>query len=155
MTKLAGDGRYTVSGKTDDLLQTIAHHDAAITTLSGRMTGVEQGLKTLQGEVHSGFAGIQNTMTHQIGALASKLDRVDARPTFDFHKIVGTVVSIAALFAMVTGGIIWINQSQTAALVAEQKSLNGQFGKQLEKHEYRLDQMDQWRATVTPARSQK
>lgn len=87
----------------DDLIQTIAHHDAAIGQLGGRMTGVESGLRTLQGEVHAGFV-----------TLGSKLDKLDAIPKFDFHQTVKTVSSLVFLFASVVAGIIWIATQQFA-----------------------------------------
>lgn len=130
-----------------DITTQLAHHDAAIGTLGGRITGVETGLRTLQGEVHSGFNGLNSTLL----TLNSKFDRLDARPTFDFHKIVGTIVSIAVLFTMICGGIIYITQSQTAAVVAEQKAFNGTIAKSLERHEQQIGEINGWRATIIPA----
>lgn len=141
-----------------DITAQLAHHDAAIGALSGRMSGVESGLKTLQGEVHHGFANVTHNVNQQIGGLAqtitglnSKLDRLDAAPKFDFHKIVGTVVSLAVLFGMVCGGIIYITQSQTAAVVAEQKIFNQTVAKGLERHEQQITEINGWRATIIPA----
>lgn len=105
-------------GLSPEITSTLAHHEAAINNLGGRMTGVENGLRTLQGEVHTGFAGIANSMNTQIGALSSKLDRLDAQPKFDFHRTVGTVTTLAVLFSMVCGGIIWITTSQFQITVA-------------------------------------
>jgi len=146
-----------VAGPTD-ITQTLAHHDAAIATLGGRMTGVETGLKTLQGEVHHGFANVtQNvnqqlsSVSHTVNTLGSKIDKLDAQPKFDFHKIVGTVVSIAVLFTMICGGIIYITNSQNAAIVAEQKAFNGIVAKSLERHENKIDEINGWRATIIPA----
>lgn len=90
-----------------DLRETLAHHDAAIQSLGGRMSSLETGMRTLQGEVHSGFT-----------ALGSKLDRLDAAPRFDFHQTVSTVTTIAVLFSMIVGGIIYITSSQFATTVA-------------------------------------
>jgi hypothetical protein len=141
-----------------NLIETLARHDTAITGLSGRMTGVENGLKTLQGEVHHGFASVTSNVNQQIGAvnhtmnaLNSKLDKMDAAPKFDFHRVVGTVVSLAALFAMICGGIIYITTSQTSAVVAEQKAFNVHVGKTLERHDERLDRINQWQVTIERA----
>lgn len=143
------------SGTPSNLIETLARHDTAISGLSGRMTGVEQGLKTLQGEVHTGFAAVTQNVNHQMGtvqhtmaALASKLDRIDAAPKFDFHRVVGTVVSLGALFAMICGGIIYIATAQTAAVVAEQKSFNGQVAKTLERHDDKIERMNQWQVSI-------
>lgn len=131
-----------------EVTSTLAHHEAAITNLGGRMSGVENGLRTLQGEVHAGFAGIANSMNTQISALGSKLDKLDAQPKFDFHKMVGTIVSLAGLFALICGGIIYITNSQNAALVAEQKAFNSNVGRIVEKHEGEIDSLKSWSATV-------
>lgn len=125
----------------ENLMQTLAHHDAAISALGGRMTGVETGLRTLQGEVHAGF-----------NALGSKLDKIDARPTFDFHKTVSTVVALAVLFSMICGGIIWITTGQFGAMIAEQKSFNGIVKDRLERHDTAIEKITEavgaWRTTA-------
>ena len=96
-----------------EISQTLAHHEAAIATLGGRMVGVETGLRTLQTEVHSGFASITTTLH----SLDGKIDRFDARPQVDIHRTVSTVTTVAVLFSMVVGGIIWVTTSQFAPLV--------------------------------------
>lgn len=101
------------SGGTEGLLTTLAHHDAAIQNLGGRMSGVETSVRTLQGEVHSGFKD-----------LGSKLDRLDSAPKFDFHKTVQTVLALAVLFSIVVGGIIWVTITQTQAQFATQALTN-------------------------------
>jgi hypothetical protein len=50
-----------------DLASTLAHHDAEIVTLGGRMTGVEQGMRSLEGTVQSGFGQISNTLAEMRG----------------------------------------------------------------------------------------
>jgi len=107
-----------------DLVTTLAHHDAAINGLSGRMTGVEAGLNKLQDDVHNGFNGMQQTMTAAVGALSSKFDRIEARPSLDVHKVIGSVVSVAVLFSMVCAGIIWITTSQFSGFIAKQDAIN-------------------------------
>ena len=120
MRTVAQKSGQMMPGLSPEITSTLAHHDAAIQNLGGRMTGVETGLRTLQGEVHAGFAAITTNMNTQISALGSKLDKLDAQPKFDFHRTVGTVTTLAVLFSMVCGGIIWITTSQfqiTAATV--------------------------------------
>lgn len=143
-----------------DITAQLAHHDAAITALGGRMTGVETNLRTLQGEVHHGFAGIQQNMSSQIGNLASKLDKLDAAPKFDFSKTVSTVVGVAILFSMTCGGIIYIVRSQSEAVLAEQKainseqrSFNGTVSKILDKHEGSLERLNSWVAGTSTQRA--
>jgi hypothetical protein len=118
---------------TSDLSKTIAHHDAAITQLGGRMTGVEGGLLTLQGEVHTGFA-----------TLGSKLDKLDARPTVNLHESVRTVLSLAVLFSMIVGGIIWVTTSQFAVVVAKVDKHDTEIG--------RIAERIGWSARVEPAK---
>jgi hypothetical protein len=127
----------TMAGqKTSDLFTTLAHHDAAISTLGGRMTGVETSVRTLQGEVHAGFAG-----------LGGKLDKLDARPSLNFPELVRTVLSLIVIFSMIVGGIIWVTTAQFAGVVAEQKSLNANLAARMEKHETVLERIG-WAAKV-------
>jgi len=126
--------------KPENLANTLAHHDAEIRTLGGRMSGVESGLKTLQGEVHRGF-----------GDLSSKLDKLDARPTINLHQAVSTVVGLAVLFSMVVGGIIWVTSSQFSGVIAEQKGVNAATNARMERHEALLDKLAErlgWTARV-------
>ena len=123
-----------------DLTATLATHDAAIQTLGGRMTGVESSVRTLQGEVHTGFSH-----------LGSKLDKLDAAPKFDFHKTVKTVSSLVVLFAAICAGIIYIVNAQSAAQLAKQDVLNSALSEKLHKAETVLDKIDQkldWATTI-------
>lgn len=126
-----------MAAKPDELFKTLATHDAAISTLGGRLSGVETSMHKLQGEVHTGFA-----------ALGSKLDKLDARPTFNAHEMVRTVLSIAILFGMVVSGIIWITTGQFGGIVAEQKAHNSAVDEKLKDHSERL----RWMPRVEPAR---
>lgn len=138
----------TVS-EPDDYSITLAHHDAAIQHLGGRMTGLETGLRTLQGEVHAGFTSIQTSMAQQMASVVSKLDKLDAAPKVNFHETIGTIVSLAGLFAIVCGGIIYITNSQSSALNAEQKILNETVTKQVEDLSGRVRELEAWRPVVT------
>lgn len=138
-----------------DFRTTLAHHDAQITNLGGRISGVESGLRTLQGEVHTGFANVTQNVTQQINsvaavvnALSSKFDRMDAAPKFDFHRIVGTIVSLAALFAMICAGIIYITTAQTSAVIAEQKAYNNQISHRVETNEDAIRRLAGWAPVV-------
>ena len=131
-----------------DVMSTLAHHDAAIENLGGRMSGVESGLRTLQGEVSHGFATITQNINTQIGALSSKFDRLDGRPQFNFHETVKTVVSLAILFSMVVGMIIYVTHAQNAAVVAEQKTLNEHRSKEIEEITERVRDLEVWRPVV-------
>ncbi len=126
----------------------LAHHDAAIVNIASRVTGVESGLKAMQGEMHSSFQAV----TGAISNLGSKLEKLDSRPQFDFSKTVGTVTSIAVLFSMVVGGIIWVTTGQFAGLVAEQKSFNHVASGRLDRVETRVekmaDEIGKWHTTT-------
>jgi hypothetical protein len=115
-----------------NLASTLAHHDAAISTLGGRMTGVESSVRTLQGEVHTGFV-----------ALGSKLDKLDAAPKFDFHQTTKTVLSLAVLFSMVCAGIIYITNAQSAAERARQEILANALSEKVSKTESILQKIDE------------
>ena len=108
-----------------DLRETLVHHDAAIQSLGGRMSSLERGMSTLQGEVHTGFS-----------ALGSKLDRLDAAPKFDFHQTVSTVTTMAVLFSMVCAGIIYITGSQFATTQAQVAQHDKSIAKINEKIEW-------------------
>lgn len=111
-------------------MKAIAHHDAEISSLSNRMSGIEDSMRVLQGEVHSGFH-----------ALGSKLDRMDAVPKFDFHRTVSTVTTLAVLFSMVVAGIIWVTTGQFGGLVEKQKLLNDQIEQRMTKIERLADEL--------------
>lgn len=91
-------------------------------------------------------------MHHGFVALGSKLDRFDGRPTFDFHKTTTTIVAIAVLFSMICGGIIYITNSQNAALLAEQKSFNSTVAKTLDRHDTQIDKLSAWSTTISKGR---
>lgn len=129
-----------MSSQPEELLKTLANHDAAINTLGGRMSGVETSVHKLQGEVHTGFA-----------ALGSKLDKIDARPTVNLHEVVRTVLSLAILFGMVVSGIIWITTGQFGGVVAEQKAHNVSVTEKLKEHKADIDKLSertQWLPTA-------
>ena len=143
---------------------TIAHHDAAIGSLSHRITGVETGLRTLQGEVHSGFTGLNvqyANMNNGLSALASKLD---AQPKINLHQSVSTVLALSVLFSMVVGGIIWVTTNQFAGVVAEQRAFNAAIAGRADKIDTRIDKNEtsidkiretigHWMTTTEPRRS--
>lgn len=134
-----------MSGKVvagESLSAVLAHHDSEIKNLGGRMHGVETGLRTLQGEVHSGFAGVQQAMGGLGGSLATLNSKLDSAPKFDAHKYITTIVSLAVLFGMICTGIIYISGSQFSAVIAEQKAFNASIAKTVEKHEARIEKHD-------------
>lgn len=119
------------SASGSDFRATLAHHDARIDNLSSRMTGVESSIK-----------GLGDAMVDQFGQLKSKLDRADARPSFDIHKTVSTVLALAVLFSMVVGGILWVGSSQLAPIAAK-----------VERHDAALERLTNasaWTATTQP-----
>jgi len=116
--------------RTEELVATLAHHDAEIRTMGGRLTGVEQNLHTLQSEVHNGFQ-----------VLGSKLDKIDAVPRFNFGQTVETVLHIAVLFSMVVAGIVWVTTGQFSGVVAEQKSINARVEEQMTKRDDQIQRI--------------
>ena len=127
-------------GFRQGLLQTLAHHDAAIGGLSTRMGHVETGIRSIQSEMSHGFRD-----------LSAKLAVNDARPQFNFHQTISTIVAIAILFSMVCGGIIYIVNGQNATSAAEQKHLVGR----VDKHDQiieRLTAIAGWSARVEAPR---
>lgn len=123
-------GKMSGMKSPEDFHAVLAHHDAAIHTLGTQM-------KTLQGEVHLGFS----SMTSTLSGLSSKLDRLDARPSIDIHKTVGTIQSLAILFSMVVAGIIYVTSSHTAAQFAKQEMSNAAIEKQLGQHDEALNEI--------------
>ncbi len=119
------------------LESTIAHHDAAISSLSGRMHGVETELKSMHGQMHTGFENVSQALA----AMSSKLDKQEARPVFNFHQAVGTVLALAVLFSMVVGGIIWVTTSQFSGVLAEQKALNTALTSKTERNEALIEKL--------------
>lgn len=74
------------------LAQTLAHHDAAINNLSGRMSGVEQSLHKLGDDVSKGFSDI-----------GSKLATLDAtKPPSMMQQITSFSVVLT-----IVGGVVW------------------------------------------------
>lgn len=124
-----------------DLMATLAHHDAQIGALGGRMSGVENQMRTLQGEVHTGFA-----------ALGSKLDKIDAAPKFDFHRTVSTVTTIAVLFGMIVSGIVYITTGQFSGAWSKQESLNASLQKRVDLIEEKTEKLLGWAPVVEPSR---
>jgi uncharacterized protein with ACT and thioredoxin-like domain len=132
-----------------DFSTRLAHNEVSIEHLGSRLTGVESGLGKLQSEVHTGFSAIQTAMAHQIAGLASKLDRLDAAPRFNFHETVKTVTTLAVLFSMVVAGILYVTSAQYAATMAEQKSLNAQRTVAIDDLNERVRTLEVWRPVIT------
>lgn len=129
------EGKARMSSRPDDLMQTLAHHDAAINTLGGRMTGVERNLTALQGEVHQGFSAINTALS----GLNSKIDQFGSRPQLDVHKTVSTVTTLAVLFSMVVAGIIFVTTGQFSGMIAEQKGFNASVRADVDDLKTRVD----------------
>lgn len=99
--------------------------------------------KTLEG--HGG-------LLHEIRTAVTKNDATTAaRPTFNPHQTISTVLALAILFSMVCGGIIYIVNGQNATAAAEQKHLTGR----VDKHDQiieRLTAVAGWAARVEAPR---
>ena len=147
-----------------ELAKTLAHHDAAIGSLSQRITGVETGLVTLQGEVHKGFAGLNSQFSQLGNGLSNLTSKLDAQPKINLHQSVSTVLALSVLFSMVVGGIIWVTTNQFAGVVAEQRAFNAAIAGRAEKIDARVDKAEtsidkiretigHWMTTTEPRRS--
>ena len=97
-----------------DITGILAHHDAAIGGLSARMGHVE---RTLEG--HGGL----------LQEIRTAVTKSDARPSFNPHQAVATVLGLAVLFSMVVGGIIWVTTAQFSGAMVEHKHLSGRVDK--------------------------
>jgi hypothetical protein len=111
----------------------LAHHDNLIHGLSSRIGHVEKTLSD------------HGTVLQEIRIAVT---RTDAQPKMDFHKLVTSIVSIAALFGMVCGGIIYIATKEFGGLISEQKSFNQGISRRVDRHETQIDQINIWRTTV-------
>jgi len=120
------------------LVASIAHHDAAIDGLTGRMAGVENGLERLQHDVNDGFRSTQHSVGKAISELSSRFDKMDAAPKFDFHKSVQTLLALSVLLSLVCAGIIYISSNQFSGSIAEQRAVNDSVKGQLANHDERF-----------------
>ena len=123
-----------MAAQPHDISGILAHHDAAIGGLSSRMGHVE---RTLEG--HGGL----------LQEIRTAVTKNDARPVFNFHQTISTIVAIAILFSMVCGGIIYIVNGQNATAQAEQRNLTVR----VDKHDQLLERLSAiagWTAKVEP-----
>lgn len=111
----------------------LAHHDTLIHGLSSRIGHVEKTLSD------------HGTILQDIRVAVT---RTDAQPRLDFHKLVTSIVSLAALFGMVCAGIIYIATKEFGGLIAEQKGFNQAVVRRIDRHEHQIDQINIWRTTV-------
>lgn len=88
----------------------LAHHDAAIGNLTGRIHAVENKLDALGASIQAS----NSALVSQIGELGKQLQAEMARPSFNWREALSAIVSAATLFALVVGGIIWVNQAISA-----------------------------------------
>lgn len=119
-------------GTSDELIQTLIKHDGLIQGLGSRIGHVE---KTL-GDHGQSLSRIEHAVTKQ-----------GAKPEFNFYQAVKTVQSLAVLFAMVVGGVIWITTSQFSNVAST-----------VDRHDKAIEQLSErvgWTANVEPRRGQR
>jgi hypothetical protein len=134
-----------------DIHQAVAYLEAGHDDLGRRLGGLEKGFHILQGEVHTGFSNIQSGFSD----LKSKLDTVNARPTFNFHEMVRTVLSLVVLLGAMVSGVIWIVNGQFSGMIAEQKAYNALATDKLKEHSEVLRALGdriQWVSRVEPTK---
>lgn len=121
-----------VPGTGVDFRATLEHHDKELTNLSGRVSSLEVKLD-------AGFASVKDAIAQQKQSAVSLKDAVSV------------VLSLAVLFSMVVGGIIWVTTNQFAGMVAEQKSMNMETKSRIERHDAMLEKLTErvgWFATA-------
>lgn len=101
-----------------DLISTLAHHDAAISTLGGRMTGVEAGLTSLQSEV--------SDLDHKVGdgfaQLSSLVRENQAGKGPGMAEVLKVVATGGAVLAMSATAITVLVTSFTAPQLTKLES---------------------------------
>lgn len=115
-----------------ELLTTLIQHDSAIKGLSGDMAGLKSEVKALDISVSNGFTNLGQ----QLGKLTTANE---LRPAFDFHKWVTTILTLAILFSMVVGGIIYVSQAQFSGIIAKQDATNERFSEKIDQLGERVD----------------
>lgn len=90
-----------MSGRSD-LDSTLAHHDAAIDSLSTRMVGVESGLRSLHGEVHSGFVKVSDKFSG-LDASFAEIKTLIARSEAKQGPGLGDVMKLVAMGGAIVG----------------------------------------------------
>jgi hypothetical protein len=105
---MAGSDSRKGEGVPNDLAKTLANHDAAINNLSGRMTGVENGLTALSGDLNKGFS-----------ELGSKLVAMEAAKPPSLYIQVRMVAAGIGIFAMAASGIGFLIHAYMAPQVLQ------------------------------------
>lgn len=128
--------RRVIPGAGLDYRATLEHHDKELTNLAGRVGSLEVKLD-------AGFASVREAIAQQKQGVVSLKDAVSV------------VLSLAVLFSMVVGGIIWVTTNQFAGMVAEQKSMNMETKSRIERHDVILEKLTErvgWSASTTTKR---
>lgn len=108
-----------------DLLRTLAHHDAEITTLAEQVKGVQSDLHDIKSDMSRGFASI--------GAQLSKLEGSKGP---GLGQIVGVVASGGAVVAMIAAAITVLVSSQLSPDITKLKTEASRTEKALELREH-------------------
>lgn len=132
------------------LVKQLAHHDAAISGLSSRIGHVEQTLGS-----HGSILKDHGSLLQEIKIAVTTNA---AKPVFNFHQTVSTVTTLAVLFSMVCGGIIWITTGQFAATLAKQEAINERDTRRLDLQSAEINKLQDklgWVARIEPASPRK
>lgn len=119
------------------LSQTLAHHDAAIGSLTARMSGVETGLTTLSTNVSQGFKEV-----------GEKLTGLQATRGPGWGQILTSAGGIVAVLSVIITGVTMIVASTVAPDLTQLKTVVSQLQKTAS------DQTDSERAELTRLRTQ-
>lgn len=132
------------SARGEEWVRTLAHHDAEISNLSGRITGVEAGLK-----------GLQTDVTHGFSDISSKIEKINARPSFEMSSILSIVKDAAVLVGAAVAAIIWVTTGQFSGTVARQDETNKLTERRLATIEEGMREKIGWLARVDAAQQQQ
>jgi len=128
----------------EDWVRTLAHHDAEISNLSGRITGVEAGLK-----------GLQTDVTHGFSDISSKIEKINARPSFEVSNVLAIVKDAAVLVGAAVAAIIWVTTGQFSGTVARQDETNKLTERRLTTIEEKISEKIGWLARIDATQQQQ
>lgn len=136
----------------NDLSKTLAHHDAAIANLSGRMTGVENSLTSLGADVNKGFSELSN-----------KLATMDAAKPPSLFIQLRMITAGVTIFAGAATGIGFLVHSYMSPKIVEISGKTDSTSKDLERRQgddiselkrYRQEDREQVKATLAEHQKQ-
>lgn len=130
----------TRADKDIDVSSIIAHHDAEISNLGGRMDGVEMGLRSLHGEVHSGFTKVADRFSSMDGSFAkieNLIVKSEAKQGPAFGDLLKIIATGGAIVAMSAAAITMLVQSFISPDLTNLRDMSSMLSKE---HDIRITQ---------------